>query len=65
MLRCQYENRWPQVVQGSFLNLSRRWLTVTNGLTIDLNSQIYELGLISGTVYTGKWANGLLMASLK
>ncbi|KAG9083150.1 hypothetical protein FRC07_013999, partial [Ceratobasidium sp. 392] len=27
--------------------------------------KIYELGLISGTVYTGKWANGLLMANLK
>ncbi|CAE6491286.1 unnamed protein product [Rhizoctonia solani] len=27
--------------------------------------KIYELGLISGTVYTGQWANGLLMANLK
>ncbi|CAE6345560.1 unnamed protein product, partial [Rhizoctonia solani] len=27
--------------------------------------KIYELGLISGTVYTGKWANGLLLANLK
>ncbi|KAG8927998.1 hypothetical protein FRC02_007479 [Tulasnella sp. 418] len=27
--------------------------------------KIDELGLISGTVYTGKWANGLLMANLK
>ncbi|KDN37334.1 hypothetical protein RSAG8_10222, partial [Rhizoctonia solani AG-8 WAC10335] len=27
--------------------------------------KIYELGLISGTVYTGQWANGLLLANLK
>lgn len=60
MLRLEYQYRGSQVVQGTLIvtrSTSKRRLNWSL-------SQIYELGLISGTVYDGQWANGLLEAAL-